>query len=414
MRINFTDKTLLNYVNKGIDKNTMFTDITGMRVVVRPTSNQEILASHAKGEKSESLVGIYFKCIINKDNKRQVFNLGSYPLLTLDEARKQYLDLVIKVRNGTLEAEKEEERKSVTFGDVYEEWKKIKFSKIKDNTKKKYNSVTRRHLYAFYNEPINKITAHLVLDNLNKTLVEQGKCNTADYVANIMRSVLDYAVFKELIDKNTLNGISNFIQKGERRHYLTFSDATLEEDMTKLFAIFARNNTQHQTVMLYMYFFTLLRNKELRTAKFENYQGDSLVIKTKTLERFRVPLTTQAQKCIAWLKRHHAREDNPYLFEGTSADGCVSDGTLNKNLRSCGYGDKLKIHGIRSCGRQFMQTIPTAKESTIEMCLSHAGGSQVQQAYNRGEYFDERLRVMQIWCDFVEKCIGSNFAFIND
>ena len=61
-----------------------------------------------------------------------------------------------------------------------------------------------------------------------------------------------------------------------------------------------------------------------------------------------------------------------------------------------------------------MQTIPTAKESIIELCLSHVVGSQVQQAYNRGDYYTERARVMQIWCDFVEKCIGDSFAFITD
>ena len=85
-----------------------------------------------------------------------------------------------------------------------------------------------------------------------------------------------------------------------------------------------------------------------------------------------------------------------------------------KTLNTIGYKDKLRVHGIRSCGRQWLQTLPTAKETIIELCLSHVQGNTVQQAYNRGTYYEERKRIMQKWCDFVEKCIGHNFDFINE
>ena len=45
-----------------------------------------------------------------------------------------------------------------------------------------------------------------------------------------------------------------------------------------------------------------------------------------------------------------------------------------------------------------------AKESIIELCLSHVAGNKVQQAYNRGTYLEERRKIMTEWNDFVEQC----------
>ena len=183
--------------------------------------------------------------------------------------------------------------------------------------------------------------------------------------------------------------------------------------MKELFKAFSTQDKKLQC-LLFMYFFTLLRSNELRTITFDNYSEDSLTVKTKTLDEFRVPLSTQAQKVMQYMIKNHQREDNPYIFEGLSKDGIISKNTLNKALSALGFKDRLRVHGIRTCGRQYMQTIPTAKESIIELCLSHVVGNAVQQAYNRGDYYNERARVMQIWCDFVEKCIGDSFAFITD
>lgn len=409
MRINFTDKTLLTYVNKGIDKNTLFTDITGLRVSIRPTSNQQILNNPKLG----SMVGIHFKAIFNKDNKRFTFNLGSYPVMTLDEARKQYLDMAVKFKSGKYEEEQEQKLKAITFGELYEEWKAIKFTKISETTQKKYNSVSSQHLRGLFSCPVNKITPNLVIDLLNDYLIKEQKYSTAEYVASLIRAVLDYAVFKQIIVVNPLKGILNFMPRAKTTHYQSFSDATLERDMKGLFKAFSTQDKKLQC-LLFMYFFTLLRSNELRTITFDNYSEDSLTVKTKTLDEFRVPLSTQAQKVMQYMIKNHQREDNPYIFEGLSKDGIISKNTLNKALSALGFKDRLRVHGIRTCGRQYMQTIPTAKESIIELCLSHVVGSQVQQAYNRGDYYNERARVMQIWCDFVEKCIGDSFAFITD
>lgn len=407
MRIDFTDKMLINYTNKGIEKSVIFTDRTGLRISIRPTCNQQILANHKLG----SLVGIHFKAIFNKDNQRYVFNLGSYPEMSLDEARKQYADMRIKFKTGEYFREQQQSLKRMTFGELFSKWKKIKFSQITENTQKKYDSINS-HITKLINYPVYLITPNVVLDLLHE-LLQAEKFATAEYIANVIRAVLDYAVFLQIIPVNPLTGITKFMPKATTHHHQSFSDATLKRDMIELFNAFSKQDRQLQC-LLFLYFFTLLRNNELRTLRLENCFDTFLSVKTKTLDEFRVPLSTQARKVIRYLLDKHVSLDNPYVFEGYDKNECISKNTLNKALASLGFGDRLKVHGIRTCGRQFMQTIPTAKESIIELCLSHVVGSQVQQAYNRGDYYYERARVMQIWSDFVAECIGDNFAFITD
>ena len=194
-------------------------------------------------------------------------------------------------------------------------------------------------------------------------------------------------------------------------HLATFNDETLEEDMRELFKKFS-DASKNVQVLLYMYFFTLLRSVELRRLKVDDIQGNIATVKTKTLSEFKVPLSTQAMRCVEYMKSLKSQYQNPYLFEGMAEDGIISENTLNKELTNRGYKDKLRVHGIRACGRQWLQTLPDAKESIIEQCLSHVVGSRTEQAYNRGQYVQERAKLMQEWSNFVEKCIGNHGDFV--
>ena len=84
---------------------------------------------------------------------------------------------------------------------------------------------------------------------------------------------------------------------------------------------------------------------------------------------------------------------------------------LYERLRTIGYQDKLTLHGIRSLGRQFMAQQDNIKESIAELCLAHRIGDETEQAYNRGTYIKKRLEAMQIWCNFVEKCLPNGLTF---
>ena len=331
--------------------------------------------------------------------------LGEYPFMGIDEARAQYIKMLGKLEKG--ESLKPKPKKhEPTFGDVYDEW--LHTAKVRDWSEgsiKKNESVRRQWLSKIEKDPITSVTPQTML-GLVKPAMDDGKICTARRVVTTARAVLDYAVVMGMIQYNPLARLVSFMPKEHTKHYAAFSDETQAADMTGLFSKIS-DLPLVTYAAISMAFFTLLRNAEVRNLKFSDIHGDCLITKTKTMAAFKQPLSRQAKEIIEAMRKVHPKSD--YIFYGTF--GPLSVNALNKALASRGYGDVLKIHGIRTLGRQYMQTIPNAKESLIEMCLSHVVGGKVAQSYNRGEYLDERRELMQSWGDYVQTCMGDNYIF---
>jgi integrase len=397
MRQNLTDKILKTIIKTGTEKRSILTDITGLTLELYPSA------------RGETKIKFMVRTMVN--GKRIYIQLGSYPTTSLNDARKKYIECKEKLDQGIdpLEDQKRKKALGVTFGEIYNKWYALNKQNLKPATIKKKELAYKNYLSKLADMPIKAITADFCI-NYILDIVNQNKPSTGDYLITIINSVLDYASFIKVIEYNPIVNIKRYLPKYKPTHYQSFKQETLENDMIQLFNDMASANKIVQC-LLYMYFFTLLRNEELRTLKYENIHDDYALVKTKTWAEFKVPLCTQALRVIDYLKRHNLYNSD-YVF--TVKFDCFSSSMLTRILDAIGYRDKLRVHGIRTCGRQWLQTLPTAKETIIELCLSHVQGNAVQQAYNRGTYYEERKRIMQQWCDFVEKCIGHNFDFINE
>lgn len=397
MRQNLTDKILKTIIKTGTEKRSILTDTTGLTLELYPSA------------RGETKIKFMVRNMVN--GKRIYIQLGSYPTTSLNDARKKYIEYKEKLDQGVdpLEEQKKKKALAVTFDEIYQKWYALIKQNIKRSTQIKRELVYKNYLSKLADMPIKAITADFCI-NFISGIINQGKVSTGDYIATTIKAVLDYAVFIKVIEYNPILNIKRYLPKYKSTHYQSFKEETLESDMVQLFNDM-KDCSKTIQCLLFMYFFTLLRNEELRTLKYEYIHDDYALVKTKTWEEFKVPLCSQALKVIDYLKRHNIYNSD-YVF--TVKFNCISSCTLLKTLNTIGYKDKLRVHGIRSCGRQWLQTLPTAKETIIELCLSHVQGNTVQQAYNRGTYYEERKRIMQKWCDFVEKCIGHNFDFINE
>lgn len=397
----FTDFDLQVILKNHSGKPAMRTDATGLTFIVNESREGNKLA-------------FYFR---KRDkNVRHEKRIGTFPEMTIDEARAKWLELKQKFDKGhnvfipTIPPVKIERYEPKTFGAVWAEWRAMREISLAETTKEKAASAWRTHLHFLEDVEVTVLTPTYVLNFLSP-YISRGEVTTARRIGKLISACLDYAVFKQLLVVNPLANLSRYLPKEVVNHYPTFDDENLEAEMRELFNKMSDASLKVQ-VLLYMYFYTLLRSVELRRLKVDDICGNVAVVKTKTLKEFKVPLSRQAMDCVNWLKVNKVGYNNPFLFEGMAEDGIISENTLNKELANRGYKHKLKVHGIRACGRQWLQTLPYAKESTIEQCLSHVVGTRTEQAYNRGVYVQERAKLMQEWSDFVEKCIGNNNAFM--
>ncbi len=375
----------------------MITDACGMNVIIRPSASGENI--------------VYFKMRFwGDDHKRHYVTIGKYPETTLIDARMKYASLMEQVYKGNTPALHTEPQKvkkhKMTLGELWISWRAAADASCSAGTSKKFISSWRTHLCKLSDVPVADITAQSIMTFFQGYLKEK-KLATARRIGQQLHSCLDYAVFLNELQANPLDKLTRFLPPDNpNNHYASFGYENLEETLKKFFKAIHGIDKLGE-IMIHFTFYTLLRHLEVRSLEVGQIDGNYAYVKTKTLTAFKVFFSTQAQQILKYQIDRHQFPLSPYVFEGR-AGGLLSDHKMRSVIDRAGYGDQFTVHGIRAVGRQWLQTLPDAKESIIEQCLSHVVGSRTEQAYNRGDYFEERGRIMQKWCDFVEKCIGDN------
>ncbi|WP_246218621.1 tyrosine-type recombinase/integrase [Parasphingorhabdus halotolerans] len=116
-----------------------------------------------------------------------------------------------------------------------------------------------------------------------------------------------------------------------------------------------------------------------------------------------VPLSKQALSIIRELE--HDDSLRTYLFPSLRSMGRpMSDNTLNAALRRWGYGkDEMTAHGFYAMAATLLNEMGIWNPHAIERQLAHAESNSVRRAYARGQYWDERVKMMQHWSDYLDQ-----------
>lgn len=389
-------KTFLNSLLKWKGEDKAFTDPEGIMVRVHEQKN--------RGQAS-----VLFYTRIRNDGQNVKVKIGQWPQTSLANVRKEFYRIKECVARG-LPWEIEPAKPSVSFGQAWEEWREYKDFGLSNNTIKKYDSLRSAHLERHFGIPVTKLDAKYVKVNILDPIVKEGRLAHCEYVAITLKRFMDYCVFIGYCVRNPLVGIRNILPAIPRGHYASFELDTLEDDMIKLFAAF-KDEGREINVLLHMFFYTLLRSAELRYMQWEDVADDfkSAIVQTKCHPDFKVPFCTHAEHIMTELYRRKPLGQECVILTRAGQPYCG----MALNMQFKRKGIPLTTHGIRACGRQWLQQEPTTKESIAELCLAHVVGNKTIQAYNRGTYFEQRQVAMQKWGDFVHHCIKEADAEIS-
>ena len=118
----------------------------------------------------------------------------------------------------------------------------------------------------------------------------------------------------------------------------------------------------------------------------------------------RIPITPYLISLINEAKRIRKNKRSPFLFPAINANKSISSQALAKWLHGQEvFKDRLVAHGLRSIGRSWFADNDVPFE-VAEACLAHLVGSQVVRAYQRGDYFASRSKVMLGWHAYIMLC----------
>jgi integrase len=107
----------------------------------------------------------------------------------------------------------------------------------------------------------------------------------------------------------------------------------------------------------------------------------------------RVPLTSRALDVLGLLP---IGGENSYLFQGVGKNKPLTDGALRTLLLRMGV-ENATTHGFRATFKTWAQERTRFPREVIEKALAHTIGDETEQAYDRGDLFDKRRKLMEAW-----------------
>lgn len=347
--------------------------------------------------------------------KRNDLGLGSYPDVTLEQARAIRNEYRSLLANGidpqehrqTL-ADEEIAKRENTLRKVAEKWREKKAEEVQPQTIEKNWARLEKHLFPkLANVAVSEISPKLVIQVL-EPLRASGKGDTLHRVIRLLNEILNFAVNAGVIEFNKCLKVAENFTTYQSKHNPTIRPEQLPEFLADLRD---GNHAFNVKALIKWQLLTMTRPKEAVNAEWaeidlERKQWTIPAEKMKGGRRSHtIPLSTQAVGLLQ--KMAKLTEGEKYVFQSETKRGqAMNPQTANatiKRLNGGKYEGVLTAHGLRSIASTYLNE-QLINYDVIEACLSHVIADQTRKAYNRSDYLEQRVAVMQQWADFVEQC----------
>jgi integrase len=116
----------------------------------------------------------------------------------------------------------------------------------------------------------------------------------------------------------------------------------------------------------------------------------------------RVPLS---QRALDIVRERHAHRESEHVFLGMHSGRSLSNMALLAMLKVIGRPD-LTTHGFRATFKTWASERTNFQNETVEAALAHIVGDETERAYQRGDLFDKRRRLMDTWAEFCGKPVA--------
>lgn len=351
--------------------------------------------------------------------KEKVFSLGSYPEVSLKEARegRDKARKLLSQKKDPVTFRRSEGAKNLTaasntFKAVAEDWLKLQKGQLNDST----IDVTRNRLTKWIyphlgSMPITDIEPPLVLQVLRK-IETKGKHETAHRMRQRISQIYRFAISEGRATRDPAADLRGLLKAVPAKNRAAITNPQQLGGLLRAIDAYAGQPATCAALQLAPMLF--LRPGELRNAVWSEIDlkagmwivpGDRMkgTMKAKRAGQVpdhKIPLPRQALEILKPLEKLTGHR--PYVFESIKPGRPLSDNTINTALRSMGYdSDTMVGHGFRATASTLLHEMGWPPE-VIELQLAHRQRNQVAAAYNRSARMEERTAMMQQWADYLD------------
>lgn len=391
--------------------------------VTKPLNNTQL--KHAKPKKKEYNLadggGLFLRIKPNGSKlwlfnyyrpytkKRTNLSLGSYPSLSLVEARKkqrEFRQLLIKNIDPKEHIEEQQIKNKLahknTLKHIAAKWLEIKKTNVSaDHAKDTWRSL-ELHIFPDLGDiPIHKIKAPNAIAVISP-IAKRGSLETVKRVCQRLNEIMTYSVNSGIIDSNPLAGIYKAFGSPKKKNMPTIKPEQLPELMKKINRA-SINYTTRRLIEWQLH--TMVRPSEAAGTRMSELDiaRKLWIIPAERMKKKRthtIPLTDSLMEILEEMKPISGHRE--FLFPGNrTPKKHANPSTANMALKRMGYGGILVAHGLRSIASTALNENGFDPD-VIESALAHASKNEVRAAYNRSEYLEKRTFLMTWWSNYIK------------
>ncbi len=363
----------------------------------------------------------FFRLDFRYGGKRLSMSLGTYPKISLKEARDKKDEckkLLSENINPISEKRVKKSSESLTLGMIIDEWLKLRAKSSSEATVIQNRRMLKNITNWLGNIAIKDIKRVDIINILEK-IQNKGIIETAHRLLSLINKIYMFAVTKEYVEHNIIADIdkkSVLVPSNKNIHHPAItSPEEIKELLKDINSIEEKFKSDISVIFIFKIIpYVFVRSENIRLMRWDELDLEKGIWeipkeKMKTHIDFVCPLSRQAVNIIKEIELY-SRHRSEFVFPSPSKnDRGIAGATLSDTLNKLGYKDRHTFHGFRS----MFSTIAYEyyKEhgfhsDIIESCLAHKEKNRVKAAYNREskyKYYDEKKELMQWWADWLLK-----------
>jgi integrase len=346
------------------------------------------------------------------ERKEKMLSLGSFPVVTIAQARTRRDEARAVLASGIDPARKREQDRIAasiaaanTFGVIAAEYlERLHSENASESTISKNKWLLENLAAPITKRPIAEISSAEILQLLQR-IEKSGRRDTAHRLRGTIGSVFRYAVRTLRAPMDPTVALKGALLKVEVTHRAAITDEHKLGGLMR--AIDEYDGWPTLRVALLLLALTMVRPGEVR-----HMRKSELIIpkalwripaeRMKMRRPFDVPLSRQALAVIR--EMWDLTPGNGLLLPSIrSSVKPLSENAMNSALRRMGYSqDEMTAHGFRSSASTILNERGFDPD-VIEAALAHQDEDEVRRAYNRAQYIKERTVLMQKWADLLDQ-----------
>ncbi|PZU06721.1 integrase arm-type DNA-binding domain-containing protein [Sphingomonas sp.] len=342
----------------------------------------------------------------------RTLHVGTWPTVSLAEARDKCrearraiaagLDPVLEKKRARITAQF---AAATTFRDVALEWlAKCEREGLAEVTLAKMRWLLDMAYPMIGSHPINGITPIEALSVLRKVEAD-GRYESARRMRSVLSRIFRYGIATARCDRDVAADLRGALTTPRATHHAAITDPEEVGILLKTMDGYPGRAVTRMAMRLSPHLFA--RPGELRQAEWSEIDVDKALwsipaSRMKMRRPHRVPLSRQVLAMLEELREMTGR--HLYLFPCVgNLRRPMSENGVNQALRRLGYGQgEMTAHGFRATAATLLNEMGRWNPDAIERQLAHQEASSVRRAYARGEYWDERVVMMQHWSDYLD------------